>query len=285
MFFVTIDLRFPTFVWFYQPQVASHLFYAKFQVRSCSSGKQRRSRFPSKFMDKDVIPKAPLQAEERSVGSIKPRSPSPPIRRSISTDRAAVIKPRIKSDPLDNPPVIKVPFPASLSVNKSVANVPSIIPSVVNTRLIGSQEPPFPDALNSHQRITLRKVQPENEEEQFKQALNVRQGGIRKTKPENKVKIKQHSSAKVQKSVVPETLVSDVGMGKMLEETQKADFSDPENEHGPFGLPACGTTMVKKLHRSFSRNSQNVEPRYVINICFRSKAWILFILNFLGYLL
>ncbi|KAL8462126.1 hypothetical protein ACS0TY_032472 [Phlomoides rotata] len=233
------------------------------EVRSCSTGKQRRSRFPSKFTDIDVIPKVPLLAEERSVGSMKPRSPSPPIRRSMSTDRAAHIRPRIKTDALDNSPVIKVPFPASLSVNKSIANVPSIIPSIVNTRLMSSQEPSFPDTLNSLHKVTLRKVQPDNEEEQFKQALNVRQGGIRKTKPETKAKIRQQSSAKVQKSVAAEALLSDVRMGKMLE-TQKPELSDPENEQGPFGLPACGATRAKKLHRSFSKNSQNLEPRELV---------------------
>lgn len=225
-----------------------------FQVRSCSTGKQRRSRLPSKFTDKDVVTKGPLLAEERS---IKPRSPSPPIRRSISTDRAAVIRPRMKSDALDNPPVIKVPFPASLSVNKSVANVPSIIPPAVNIRPISSQEPSFPNAINSHQRVTLRRVQPENEEEQYKQALNVRQGGIRKTKQESKVKIRQQASAKAHKSIVAEALLSDVATSKMLE-TEKADFSDPENENST----AYGTNRLKKLHRNFSRNSQNVEPRY-----------------------
>ncbi|XP_011095593.1 kinesin-like protein KIN-14F isoform X2 [Sesamum indicum] len=236
------------------------------EARSCSSGKQRRPRVPSKFTDKDVIPKVPLLAEERSVGSTNPRSPSPPIRRSISTDRAALIKPRIKSDALENS-VIKVPFPPSLAVNKSVASVPPIVPSAMSTRLyaLGSQEAPLPDALNSLQRITLRKVPPENEEEQFKQALNVRQGGIRKSKPESKLKTKQQTSAKVQKSGVSDTtLLSDVGTRKMLEETPKVDFSDPESEQGRLGLPACGTTRVKKLHRNFSRNSQNVEPRELI---------------------
>ncbi|KAK4398655.1 Kinesin-like protein KIN-14F [Sesamum angolense] len=242
----------------------------KEEARSCSSGKQRRPQVPSKFTDKDVIPKVSLLAEERSVGSTNPRSPSPPIRRSISTDRAALIRPRIKSDALENQPVIKVPFPPSLAVNKSVATVPPIVPSAISTRLypLGSQGALLPDALNSLQRVTLRKIPPEHEEEQFKQALNVRQGCIRKTKPESKLKIKQQTSAKVQKSGVSETtLLSDVGTCKMLEETQKVDSSDPESEQGRLGLPSCGTTRVKKLHRNFSRNSQNVEPRVKRKSC------------------
>ncbi|KAG8385989.1 hypothetical protein BUALT_Bualt03G0102400 [Buddleja alternifolia] len=243
-----------------KPEITQqHVDTQNTEGRSCSSGKQRRSRFPSKFTDKDVIPKMPLLAEERSVGPTRPRSPSPPVRRSISTDRGALMRPRIKSDTLENSPIIKVPFPSSVSVNKSVANLPAIIPSAINTRVYhGSREPPFPDSLNNLQRVTLRKAQPENEEEQFKQALNVRHGSIRKNKPDSKVKIKPQPSAKVQK---PETLVSDMDSGKMLEETQKIDFSDPENEHGHFRLPAYGTTRVQKLNRSLSRNSQNVEPR------------------------
>ncbi|KAL7088158.1 hypothetical protein ACP275_13G111000 [Erythranthe tilingii] len=218
------------------------------EARSCSSGKQRRSRFPSKFMDKDIVPKVPLLPEERSLlGSTKPRSPSPPpIRRSISTGRAALMRPRIKSEALENTPVVKVPFPASLSVNKSAANIAPSLPSTVNA---------LPDALNNHQRVTVRKVHSENEDEQFKQALNVRQGGIRKTKPESKVKTKQYSSAKAQKSsVAPETLLPDVGPDRIMEDTRKIDLPDPEN------------TRLRKLHRNFARNSQNVEPREIIQV-------------------
>lgn len=117
----------------------------------------------------------------------------------------------------------------------------------------------MPNAFHSHHRVTLRRVQPENEEEQFKQALNVRQGGIRKTKLESKAKIRQQASAKVHKSIVAEAFLSDVANGKMQEETEKADFSDPENENST----TYGTNRMKKLHKNFTRNSQNVEPRYV----------------------
>ncbi|KAL3643248.1 hypothetical protein CASFOL_014063 [Castilleja foliolosa] len=244
-----------------KPESSQQNFDAQYiETRSCSSGKQRRSRFLSKFTEKDVMPKMPLLAEERSTRSIMARSPSPPVRRSISTDRATIIKTRIKSDALENPPVVKAPFPASLSVNKSVATLPSVVRSALNanTRSYhGSKEPPLPDAFDSLQRVTVRKAQSGIEEEQIKQALNVRQGGIRKNKAEGKVRIKQKSE--IHRSGVAEMMLSAVGTGKMLEEAHKVDFSDPENEHGPFGLPAA---RVKKLHhRNFSRNSQNVEPR------------------------
>ncbi|KAK4420867.1 Kinesin-like protein KIN-14F [Sesamum alatum] len=218
--------------------------------------KQRRSRFPT-LSDKDVMPKMPLLGEERSVASIQPRSPSPPVRRSTSTDRGAIVKTRIKSDALENPPFIKAPFPSSVSVNKSVANLPATVPSTMNQRLNrGSQDPPFPDVLNSLHRVTLRKAHPGNEDEQFKQALNIQQYGIRKTKPDSKVKTKHESSAKIQKSSGAETLLSDMDSGKHLT-SSKTDNSDPEIEHGPIRMPVYGATREKNLHR----NSQVVEPR------------------------
>ncbi|KAL0407033.1 UNVERIFIED_CONTAM: Kinesin-like protein KIN-14F [Sesamum latifolium] len=230
------------------------------EVRSCSASKQRRSRFPS-LTDKDLMPKMTLLGEERSIGSIKPRSPSPPVRRSTSTDRGTTVKTRIKSDALENPPVIKAPFPSSVSVNKSVANLPATVPSTMNPRLNrGSQDPPFPDVLNSLHRVTLRKPHPGNEDEQFKQALNIQQYGIRKTKPDSKVKTKHESSAKIQKSSSAETLLSYMNSGKAFEEPQKPDNSDPEIEQGPVRTPVYGATREKNLHR----NSQVVEPRELI---------------------
>ncbi|CAI9760358.1 unnamed protein product [Fraxinus pennsylvanica] len=236
------------------------------ELRSCSSGKQRKSRLPSKFTDKDFVSKMPFLAEERSVATAKPRSPSPPPRRSLSTDRGSFIKSRIKSDTLENPPVMKLPFSVSTSVDKSVSNKHAIISSTAKARLYqGTREPPkaddITDVLCSLQRITSRKVYPENEEGRFKQEFNVQQGGIRKGKPENKVKTKHQLSSKIQKSDVTETLLSDVDNGKMSEKTRKIEFSDPESEHGPDKLPVYGTTRVKKLHWNIPRKSQNVEPR------------------------
>ncbi|KAL0320912.1 UNVERIFIED_CONTAM: Kinesin-like protein KIN-14F [Sesamum radiatum] len=234
------------------------------EVRSCSAGKQRRSLFPS-LTDKDVMPKMPLLGEERSISSIKPRSPSPPVRRSTSTDRGTIVKTRIKSDALENPPVIRAPFPSSVSVNKPVANLPATVPSTMNPRLNrGSHDPPFPDVLNSLHRVTLRKPHPGNEDEQFKQAQNIQQYGIRKSKPDSKVKTKHESLAKIQKSSGAETLLSYMDSGKAFEEPQKPDNSDPEIEHGPVRTPVYGATREKNLHR----NSQVVEPRYYRTTCF-----------------
>ncbi|KAF3943183.1 hypothetical protein CMV_030232 [Castanea mollissima] len=242
-----------------------------FEARSCSSGKQRRSRFPSAFADKEITPKVPFPADERLASSGKPRSPSPPIRRSLSTDRGSVFRSRIKSDTLDNQPIAKVPFPARVSVNKSVAAM-SMIPSTdSNSRAhIGSHEPAkqdnIYDAFCGLQRVSTRKVYPEHEEEQFKQALNIRQGGIRKSKVDSKAKARTHQMpARNQKSEVVTTLLSDMDVPgeKMEEAPRKSDFSEAENEHGLFESPLHALKM-KKLRQNFSRNSQNLEPRGIV---------------------
>ncbi|XP_040987527.1 kinesin-like protein KIN-14F [Juglans microcarpa x Juglans regia] len=238
-----------------------------FEARSCSSGKQRRSRFPSAFADKEITPKIPFVSEERSVNSGKPRSPSPPVRRSISTDRGSVIKSRVRVDAAENQLIAKVPFPARVPVNRSIAAMPMIPSTDSNSRVhIGSQEPPkhdyISDAIYSLPKASAKKVYPEHEEEQFKQALYVRQGGIRKNKIENKAKAKHNQlPARIQKSEVGTLLLSDVDFaGEKTEEApRKSDFSEPENEHGH--SPTHAALKVKKLRQNFSRISQNLEPR------------------------
>ncbi|KAF5949615.1 hypothetical protein HYC85_011608 [Camellia sinensis] len=200
-------------------------------TRISEARKQRRSRLPSKFSDKDVIPKMPFLTEERLVNnSSKPRSPSPPVRRSMSTDRGALIKSRVKPETTDNLPITKLHFPTRVSVNKSVATMP-VIPSIESNgggflapRDVPKQEN-ISDAFFSFQRAISKKIHPEHEEEQFKQALNVRQGGIRKSKPE-------------------------------------MTSPEPENEQGLVVSPVLSTLRVKKLQRNPSRS--NVEPRELV---------------------
>ncbi|XP_060187485.1 kinesin-like protein KIN-14F [Lycium barbarum] len=234
------------------------------EVRSCSSGKQRRSQFPSKFTDKDFVPKMPLLTEEKSAVSAMRRSPSPPVRRSISTDRGAHVRSRIKPETHENPPVMKLPFPARapVTINKPVTNMPSIVSSD-KTRGCQSQsrQENISDVLYSLQKMSNRKI-PEHDEEQFKQVLNVRQGAIRKSKNENKIKGKHQLSTKIQiKSDVSVTLLSDGGHGGMIDEAQRSDVSESENENGFVGSNISGTIRFGNgnLPRGFSRNSQNVE--------------------------
>ncbi|KAJ6376801.1 hypothetical protein OIU76_025869 [Salix suchowensis] len=144
------------------------------EIRSCSSGKQRRSSFPSSFTDKETLPRIPFLGEERLAGSTKPRSPSPPVKRSISTDRGALGRSRVKERVDQNQPVARVPFPARVPVNKSIAAIP-VFPSADNSSkgpYTGSQEALKQDNIskafyNLQKVSSTRKFYPEHEEEQF----------------------------------------------------------------------------------------------------------------------
>lgn len=210
------------------------------------------------------MPKMPLLTEEKSAASSMRRSPSPPVRRSISTDRGAHVRSRNKPETPENQPVMKLPFPARapVTINKSGTNIPAIVSSDKTRGYQSSREQSrqenISDVLYSLQKMSNRKL-PEHDEEQFKQVLNVRQGAIRKSKNENKSKAKHQLSTKIQiKSDVSVTLLSD---GGMIDEAQRSDISESENENGFVGSNISGTIRFGNgnLPRSFSRNSQNVE--------------------------
>ncbi|GMI63846.1 kinesin-like protein 1, ARABIDOPSIS KINESIN-LIKE PROTEIN 1 [Hibiscus trionum] len=237
------------------------------EARSCSSGKQRRSRFPSAFSDKEAFPKMPSLAEERSVSAVKARSPSPPVRRSLSTDRGALIRSRIKADAVDNQPVSKVPFPARVLVNKSFSTTTAIPSTDRNSSRVHtssqetSKQDNISDSLNNLHKLSTKKVHSEHEDEHFRQALNVRQGGIRKSKVESKAKTKHQPSARLQKNDAAITLLSEMDATEKLEEPRKSDFSEPENEHSLVGSSVHATLKTKRLRQNFTGNSQNLEPR------------------------
>ncbi|XP_045819408.1 kinesin-like protein KIN-14F [Trifolium pratense] len=220
-----------------------------FEARSCSSGKQRRSRFPSALMDKESIPKMSLLTEEKLVSSRKGRTPSPPVRRSTSTDRGSVIKSKLKNDTAENQPVLKHPFPARVPVNKFLATMPMAASLENNARLhVNSPEPV------------------KHEEEQFKQALSaVRQGGVRKTKVENKAKAKHHqlSPFKLQNPDLIPTFIS--GMEFDGEKTPpKSDHSDPENDLRFVESVVHGALNLTKIRQNFPKNFQNLESRKIV---------------------
>ncbi|KAF5191967.1 Kinesin-like protein kin-14f [Thalictrum thalictroides] len=234
------------------------------EVRSCSSGKQRRSRFPSGLTDRDPIPKMPFLSEDDLLAG-KPRSPSPPVRRSISTDRGSL---RLKHDTHDNQHPGKLHLPTRIAVNKSIASIPEIPTSENNSRIyLGHKYIMKPEicseTLSSLQRVNWRNVHLESEDHHLKQALNVRQGGIRKTKPETKPMLKHQFPTRMQKPEAPQ-LLNEEEMSRKVEVIQKSDFSETENEHGPVESPVCVSPRVKKQRQNFARNFQNLEHRGVV---------------------
>ncbi|XP_022936029.1 kinesin-like protein KIN-14F isoform X1 [Cucurbita moschata] len=248
------------------------------EARSYSSGKQRRSRFPSTFTEKDAI-KMPLLAEERSTTSSSsgnPRSPSPPVRRSISTDRGAFIRrSKVRTETNENQPISKPSFPTKAPVNKSMASIQAIDNrGRVN---IGSQEHEnVSDALVGIQKTmasTKKKqlvCQENNEDEQqLKQSVTTMQGGTRRSKNEGKSKAKQQqmpgaaaAAARInnnqrQPEHVVTTLLTDINAAGKMEDARKIDFSEMQNEHF---IGGDGALKAKKARQNFPRNSQNLEP-------------------------
>ncbi|OVA19729.1 Calponin homology domain [Macleaya cordata] len=225
------------------------------EVRSCSSGKERRSRFPSASTNKDLITMMPFLPEEGFTNSGKPRLASPPVRRSVSTDRGTFIRSRLELDTLDNQATAVLRIPPRVAVNKYFASLPLVPTKETNSNIS--------DAYNLH-RSDSRKAHQDHEDEQFKQVLNVRQGGIRKSKPDNKARVKHQFSARMQRSDVTEALLSEAETGRNMELARKTDSSDMENEHGLIRSPIPVSLGVKKLRQNFARISQNLEPRGVV---------------------
>ncbi|KAF3602104.1 hypothetical protein F2Q69_00034979 [Brassica cretica] len=257
-----------------------------YETRSCSTGKQRKAGFTSAIRNREASPKMPNLAEER----LDPRSPSPTSRRSLSTDRGSSIKSRNKPEVTQNLPVSRTPFPARVPVAKSFATVP-LNPSGENRLRIDNTS----ETLHSHQKLSTRKLFPEVDEQHMRHALNIRQGGVKKTKAESiKAKGKQPSPARFQKFDVGISLRSeadsqvktgsylgnnpnvmhsrfqnfDVGISlcsdlcagdKSDSTTLKTDSSETDNEHVLFEPPL----RLKNVQRNFIRNSQNHKLRTI----------------------
>ncbi|KAG2311896.1 hypothetical protein Bca52824_023453 [Brassica carinata] len=258
----------------------------RFETRSCSTGRQRKTGFTSAIRNREASSKMPDLAEER----LDPRSPSPTSRRSLSTDRGSSIKSRNKPDVIQNLAVSRTPFPARVPVAKSFSTVP-LNPSGENRFRIDNNTS---ETLYNHQKLSARKLFPEVDEQHMRHALNIRQGGVKKTKAESiKAKGKQPSPSRFQKLDVGISLRSEadshVKTGSYLTQkgnnhnvthskfqnfevgislfsdlcagdksdstTLKSDSSETDNEH----------VLVEPPSRlkNFQRNSQNHKIRTI----------------------
>jgi len=215
------------------------------------------------------MPKMSFLTEEKLVSSGKGRSPSPPVRRSQSNDRGTVIKSKVKTETIDNQPILKHPFPAA---NKSLVTMPVVASTDNNTRMyVNSQEPVkhenISETIFNLQKLNYKKVHQEHEEEQFKQALSaVRQGGIRKSKVESKAKAKhnQLSPFKIQKPDLASPFIPDMEFASesSVETPPKNDYSEAEHDLRFMESAVHGALSLKKIRQNFARNFQNLESRY-----------------------
>ncbi|XP_021740782.1 kinesin-like protein KIN-14F [Chenopodium quinoa] len=210
-----------------------------FEVRSCSSGKQRRSHFPSGLKEHETMPKMPFIAEEKLIKPGNPRSPSPPVRRSMSTDRGALIRSRLKPE-MTEKSFPKLQYPARVSVNKPLGP-PSANPLV-----------------DRHDGSITRGNLLDQENEQLK-PVNTRQLlSVRKSKHDiSKIKAKNQPAPRIPKVDEP-----DIHAGGKIEEARESDIFEPENEKGLFASPVYSSnSRLRKLRANSTKSSQCLEPR------------------------
>ncbi|KAG4923746.1 hypothetical protein JHK87_049286 [Glycine soja] len=184
------------------------------------------------------------------------------------------LKEEVKTETVDNQPILKHPFPARVPANKSLATMPVAASTDNNTRMyVNSQEPVkqenISETLFNLQKVNYKKVNQEHEEEQFKQALSaVRQGGIRKSKVESMAKAKhpQLSPFKIQKPDLIPTFIPDMDFaGEInLEQPPKNDYSEAENDLRFMETAVHGALSLKKIRQNFARNFQNLESRGIV---------------------
>ena len=175
-----------------------------------------------------------------------PRSPSPPVRRSLSTDRGTLIRSRLKPETTEKR-IAKLQYPASVNKSRSLSQASGNL-------LVDRHD-------NSH---TKGDNIPDQENEQLKSVLTVRQSSVRKNKQEtHKFKAKNQSATKTPKDD-DFTSLTDIHAGGKIEEGRKSDFSEPENDIGVFSSPAFSiNSRMKKLQSNSTRSYQYLESRYV----------------------
>ncbi|KAE8654159.1 Kinesin-like protein 1 isoform 2 [Hibiscus syriacus] len=88
-----------------------------------ASAKQRRSKFSSTLIGKEISAKLP---EERAARPGKPRSPTAPVRRYLSGDKGALTTNKVKFDVVENQSMSKAVFPGKAHGSKSLVPVPDI---------------------------------------------------------------------------------------------------------------------------------------------------------------
>ncbi|OMP06952.1 hypothetical protein COLO4_07749 [Corchorus olitorius] len=112
------------------------------------SAKQRRSKISSAHTGKEISPKMASVPEERPVRSAKPKSPTPPVRRYLSSDKGASTRNKVKFDVVETQPISKVILPAKPHTTKSLAPVPET-PSTDNNSGVHTDHKSDDSKLNS----------------------------------------------------------------------------------------------------------------------------------------
>ncbi|CAL5068341.1 unnamed protein product [Urochloa decumbens] len=106
------------------------------EIRSTSSGKQRRFRSP--LSTRELDDKSPVISRELYLSARKYKTPSPPVRSSLSAERGSFAKIAENTGSIDCTPVSKVEVPPKVS--SSSRNTPSSVLTVQSLRKFRDSE-------------------------------------------------------------------------------------------------------------------------------------------------
>ncbi|CAL5026984.1 unnamed protein product [Urochloa decumbens] len=106
------------------------------EIRSTSSGKQRRFRSP--LSTRELDDKSPVISRELYLSARKYKTPSPPVRSSLSAERGSFAKIAENTGSIDCTPVSKVEVPPKVS--SSSRNTPSSVLTVQSLRKFRESE-------------------------------------------------------------------------------------------------------------------------------------------------
>ncbi|KAE8731494.1 Kinesin KP1 [Hibiscus syriacus] len=116
------------------------------EARTVSSAKQRRSKFSSTLISKEISVKI---LEERAARPGKPRSPTAPVRRYLSRDKGSLTRNKVNFDIVENQSMLKAVFPGKSHGTKSLAPVPEITSTDNNSGIHADHKSSDESKLNS----------------------------------------------------------------------------------------------------------------------------------------
>ncbi|GJN27326.1 hypothetical protein PR202_gb15340 [Eleusine coracana subsp. coracana] len=112
-------------------------FLNSWNIRSSSSGKQRRFRSPLSM--RELEEKTPITSRELYLSARKFKTPSPPVRSSLSAERGGFDRSAENSGSIDCTPISKVEAPVK-APNSSSRNTPSSVLTAQNLRKFRDSE-------------------------------------------------------------------------------------------------------------------------------------------------
>ncbi|GJN02635.1 hypothetical protein PR202_ga20006 [Eleusine coracana subsp. coracana] len=193
------------------------------EIRSASSGKQRRFRSPLSM--RELEEKTPITSQELYLIARKFKTPSPPVRSSLSAERDILARSAENSGSIDCTPISKVEAPVK-APNSSSRNTPSSVLTAQNLRK-------FRDSEENRSKIP-----------------SVRQ---------SMTKYKSDSTPKSQKE--EQTSNRKSGAKVRSESKNTRDSSEIENELASDEPTFHFNRKVKKLPTQATRQSQNIDHR------------------------